>query len=96
MFFGLLLRGPSLEVHATYVREIEEMAADPTVAHKVEGIKFCAEEGQWLTEVCTGFAICFVCRLPECLYYGGNDQWRACNDRIFYIQSDASTAGCLL
>ena len=33
------------------------------------------EEREFLTQINDCMAICFVCRYPDCGYYGRNDQW---------------------
>jgi len=39
------------------------------------GLKFAAQESAWLTMLSEGVALSWVCRHPECRFFGMNDQW---------------------
>jgi hypothetical protein len=53
-----------------YLKEVERMVADPTIATKSHVLQ---QELQYLTKLNDQLAICFCCR--DCLFFARNDQW---------------------
>ena len=62
----------SVEINQGYLRAVEEAARDPLAAGNPGGHTLREEEAQLLTNVAQGVAFCFVCRNPDCLYFGFN------------------------
>jgi hypothetical protein len=58
-----------------YLERIVEAAADPSSAAAQKGQVFAAVELSYLTSVCEGFSVSFVCRRSNCLWFGQNDEW---------------------
>ena len=66
-----------IDAHKRYIKSLEDMANNPahSPAQRAIGLKFCAEESDWLTRITEGFSVSYSCRNPSCRFYGMNDQW---------------------
>jgi hypothetical protein len=63
----------AVEINRQYMQELERAASDPTVATKMQCQRITATEASYLTEVFKGVTLSFVCRYPDCLFFGQND-----------------------
>jgi hypothetical protein len=63
------------QINEEYFTELKKAADDPSYAASVDGHTLCAEEASYLTVIAAGITESFVCRMPDCWYFGMNDQW---------------------
>lgn len=76
----------SFEINRMYQQELERAAADPSVATKMQCQRITATEASYLTEVYRGVSCSFICRYPDCLFFGQNDglTWPEQRDRYHF------------
>ncbi len=63
----------ALEINDAYKRELEKAAADISYATNVNARTLTDMEASYLTVVGEGVTMSFVCRFPDCLFFGRND-----------------------
>ena len=62
------------QINQDYIESLQRAATDPTNAATPAGDALSAEEASYLTVFTkTGCTESFVCRMPECLFFGMND-----------------------
>lgn len=57
-----------------YIGALEKAAADPMSSCTIELGTLSRDERSYLTRVTKNLMICFVCRHPECAFFGANDE----------------------
>ena len=51
------------------------MIADPTIELSVDANTLTSTEASYLSSMQEGVDLMYLCRMPECLYFGLNSQW---------------------
>jgi hypothetical protein len=60
-------------INEEYLNELNKAAADPTYAATPHGHTLSSEEASYLTVIASGITESFVCRMPNCHFFGCND-----------------------
>jgi hypothetical protein len=77
------MKNAATEITKDYVADGERLAGDPEAIPDPNGKFFDKVEIGYMTELAAGIAVSWVCRFPECLYFGMNSQWiKAANERF--------------
>jgi hypothetical protein len=63
------------EINQEYLVNLDAAVKDPMNACSVDGHTLTAIEASYLTNVQEGIAFMFLCRMPDCLFFGMNSQW---------------------
>ena len=58
-----------------YLDAVEEGAANPLVADKCGAKVLCTEAVGYMNKLTEGIAVSWLCRFPDCGFYGMNSQW---------------------
>ena len=63
------------DINQQWFKEVEKAANDPSYASTADAQTLTAQEASYLTNLSKGTSLSFLCRMPDCLFYGMNHEW---------------------